>query len=1328
MCTVEKLLIKGVRSFSPDNQNVIEFYRPLTLIVGSNGAGKTTIIECLKQACTGELPPNTKSGQSFIHDPKVAGETEVKAQIKLRFRTATGAPVVVCRSFQLSQKKAGLQFKTLDSVLQTYNKDTGAKQAITYRCADMDRMVPGLMGVSKAILENVIFVHQEDSNWPLAEGKVLKAKFDDIFAATKYTKALDAFRKLKTEKTQELKEAKLKLENLKTHKDAAHKLRSQIASGRSNVAAAEAEISELRSKMEEIESQMAALDAKLDRITAINEGQAKIDAQLSVIQRQAAEQMARLTVEFEEPTEEMEEWLARYDSQLRERQAEAAELSRQAGSKRLEAEALKEQYSKACKRHGRLAAEAEAHAANLRARDALIRDTASRLAIPLHAAPPLHAPAGAPPPPLPPSAVEAFAAELSARASELARELSEAKAANRRQDESLTGEVDKANAALSRASETRRMKQEQLQQLQRSADGVAAELSSCAVDESAIAELSGQVEAANQLLLNKQREMEQARYDEQLAAVRSDLEELARKMQELRGERDRASAVGDAAAALRLKRQELASKRAELDALLTSKRAPLQQLLGGAQLPPPAGIKAAADAAVARQRGELDKLKAKLQQAEAKKRGLESELAAKTSEMGRLHLSTQQLAEDLRAGLAQATLLPEAHRRVEAFDAALQEMDQIKDRSVHLAIAVRAQRSALAVHIEMAVEEKGCPVCHRCFDTTNLFDDFLATLRAEVEADPKTLADKEEEATRATEQAAALRALRPKASSHAQQAAALPAMRARVGELQQQVAAAEAEVQSLAEEEALSAAELDRCARLAGEVGWQAAALDRAIGELEKQVSDLERRAAASAAAGRSVADVDADLGEVEARRSHREVDREQLLRKQAKARDEVMALNVRVAELGQELMRQQGRVRRRGDLQRRLDDIARQQADAAEAAEAAGREAAPLTAARDAAVERRTAARAAAAQREGAVDARIREVASARDAVAARCRPIDEYGAGGAEGDLQRVAAETEALNRRIEEAHRAVDEMERALARKQEGLNTLSETRRDIVATLDCRRTSEKQRSLEQQLAQLETQKAQIGDHPSLTRQYEGLQRQRGELQSRQDMAKGRVEVERQSLRAAEGELQSPQFSNIDTKTRAMMVQVSTTRLAAEDLEKYHRALEKALLAFHTTKMADINKTVKELWQKTYRGQDIDSIQIKADADGARSYAYRVVMYQGGVELDMRGRCSAGQKVLASLVIRLALAENFCLNCGILALDEPTTNLDAANAAALAEALRTVMASRRDQENFQLIVITHDEAFAAQIGTRQHADYLWRVTKDEAQHSHVAQEDIGD
>lgn len=115
-----------------------------------------------------------------------------------------------------------------------------------------------------------------------------------------------------------------------------------------------------------------------------------------------------------------------------------------------------------------------------------------------------------------------------------------------------------------------------------------------------------------------------------------------------------------------------------------------------------------------------------------------------------------------------------------------------------------------------------------------------------------------------------------------------------------------------------------------------------------------------------------------------------------------------------------------------------------------------------------------------------------------------------------------------------------------------------------------------------------------------------------------------------------------------------------------------------------------------------DIEYVEIRSDLDEGSSaankrrvYNYRVVMVKGDTALDMRGRCSAGQKVsaplsvrpsvvstadgppchpaqvLASLIIRLALAETFCLNCGILALDEPTTNLDRDNIESLAHAL---------------------------------------------------------
>jgi DNA repair protein RAD50 len=41
MSRIEKLAIRGIRSFDPQEEVKIEFFRPLTLIQGHNGSGKT---------------------------------------------------------------------------------------------------------------------------------------------------------------------------------------------------------------------------------------------------------------------------------------------------------------------------------------------------------------------------------------------------------------------------------------------------------------------------------------------------------------------------------------------------------------------------------------------------------------------------------------------------------------------------------------------------------------------------------------------------------------------------------------------------------------------------------------------------------------------------------------------------------------------------------------------------------------------------------------------------------------------------------------------------------------------------------------------------------------------------------------------------------------------------------------------------------------------------------------------------------------------------------------------------------------------------------------
>jgi DNA repair protein RAD50 len=205
MATLNKLAIRGIRSFDDKQISVIEFFSPVTVIVGHNGSGKTTIIECLKYATTGDQPPNTRGG-AFVHDPKMANEKEVKAQVKLRFNTGNGKRMLAVRNLSVTVKKGGgLTMKTLESILANANDNeksgkvcriarhrlkllNGARVqrgVISTKCAEMDTEIPHLLGVSKAVLENVIFCHQEDSYWPLAEPGALKKKFDDIFEATK---------------------------------------------------------------------------------------------------------------------------------------------------------------------------------------------------------------------------------------------------------------------------------------------------------------------------------------------------------------------------------------------------------------------------------------------------------------------------------------------------------------------------------------------------------------------------------------------------------------------------------------------------------------------------------------------------------------------------------------------------------------------------------------------------------------------------------------------------------------------------------------------------------------------------------------------------------------------------------------------------------------------------------------------------------------------------------------------------------------------------------------------------------------------------------------
>ncbi|OON22731.1 hypothetical protein X801_01368 [Opisthorchis viverrini] len=118
------------------------------------------------------------------------------------------------------------------------------------------------LGVSKAVLENVIFCHQEDSNWPLQEAKSVKQRFDDLFASSRYVKALDAMRKCKQEKDTTIKVYKAELKHLSKSRDEAAKEQLNLYKQKY------AELIQLQAQLKSHEAEKAHLEEAISNLRA----------------------------------------------------------------------------------------------------------------------------------------------------------------------------------------------------------------------------------------------------------------------------------------------------------------------------------------------------------------------------------------------------------------------------------------------------------------------------------------------------------------------------------------------------------------------------------------------------------------------------------------------------------------------------------------------------------------------------------------------------------------------------------------------------------------------------------------------------------------------------------------------------------------------------------------------------------------------------------------------------------------------------------------------------------------------------------------------------
>jgi DNA repair protein RAD50 len=273
------------------------------------------------------MPPNSNKGKNFVHDPKVIGDTEVKAQIRLKFRAVNKKPMVTIRSFQLTQKKDKTEFKQLEAVIQTKDEKTGKVVTQSHKCTDMDTLLPQCLGVTTAVLENVIFCHQEDVNWPLSDSSTLKKKFDDIFASTRYTKALDSIRKLKKEQTSQLKDYQGDLGALEAYRDTANKLKKDAEMENHKIENIRAQMEDIDKQLEPIQRAITKYEKEQEKLGEFNAQITKLEGVCAEMEKNVKELYDQMENEFDETDDEIRQFEKDFEKQLQDllKEKEAAQ-------------------------------------------------------------------------------------------------------------------------------------------------------------------------------------------------------------------------------------------------------------------------------------------------------------------------------------------------------------------------------------------------------------------------------------------------------------------------------------------------------------------------------------------------------------------------------------------------------------------------------------------------------------------------------------------------------------------------------------------------------------------------------------------------------------------------------------------------------------------------------------------------------------------------------------------------------------------------------------------------------------------------------------------
>ena len=1298
MSRIDQLYIQGVRSFDNQHAMRIQFYAPLTLIVGLNGSGKTTIIECLKYATTGELPPNCSRGGAFIHDPKLCGEKEVLAQVKVSFKSTEGAKMVCTRSLQLTVKKASRTMKTLDGSILLMRD--GQRQTISSRVVEMDTMMPRFLGVSKAILESVIFCHQEDSLWPLSEPSALKKRFDEIFDAMKYTKAIENIKILQKNKKTELGQFRIHEEHAKKDNDRAKRVKEDMGKLQDDCDGLRTHVEDLGQKLRDASRKAEEAWNKANEAGQIVgqltgkriERRTKEESVQSL--RQNLAEMSETDDDLQQMLEKYEERVAKYESDLDSQKTLYQELGTNMQQTRNRLGAKEREF-------GSFEAQKDTYDRQIQTREKLIKETARS------------------------HGIRGFDLDLDDeqvlafmdRISKMAREQNAAfdKARSQTQEELQRAQkvLNQINERKTGYNQRKEYARQSIATNDQKISNLQNEMNDTRVDEGSKVAIDSHLRDTKTRLDSAKTEFEQAKWDNQIETEDAELRKLEDRKEKLDAELVEGTRRAGDSARFDYMQKELKDRQRSLETVQAAHGRNLSSVVGENWTP--ANIENEFQRAI-------DNSSSQIAEAERQRDGTIREIEQLDYKLtsSRADIKAKQVALNAAVKAIRNAVDCEPQEYPEEIEKLESSRDFLKADTDSLNMISEYFESCLKV----AKEHKACKTCMRGMKEKEV-DVLVKNIEKERQklkgvADEETLKQTEED----LKSAKAVSSDYETWERFTKETPQLQAEEAKLAEKRETLVRQLEQQDSLVSEKKTAKRDVDALSRSVQSI----VKYNQDISSFETQIRELssKQQATGSSRGLEAVQDdtkkINDEMRTVKARLSKATGDRD-------RARSTINSLELEFRDIQSKLSAAEHQLKTQRSLENQSNEykaLNSEQRDNIKSIDADLENLVPELSAAQAQYDD-IARRGADKDRE--LQAETNKLNGSVNQLKMADQEIRAYHERGGKEQLERARREVNSLQSEISKLEQEQASTVRETKTLEDQLRNHSETKRSIADNQRYRRDLHQLQAVNAEIEELEQHNAEE-DKERWEREGSQFQLQRNKWAAEQATLVGQLKSKDDQLDAYLKDWNS-EYKNAAKNYRQAHVNVEVTKACIEDLGRYGGALDKAIMKYHSLKMEEINRIIEELWRKTYQGTDVDTILIRSETENVKSnksYNYRVCMVKQDAEMDMRGRCSAGQKVLASIIIRLALAECFGVNCGLIALDEPTTNLDRDNIRALAVSLAEIIRARRQQRNFQLIVITHDEDFLRMMGCGDFTDCYYRVSRDEKQKSVIKKKNISE